>query len=343
MDKINYYLLFVITITLCVITLGAYVRLSHAGLGCPDWPGCYGYLVGVPDNSLEIIAAESIYEGSKVDIMKAWKEMIHRYLAGFLGIFIFIISFIFYKKSSYNLFKLSFFISLFVIFQAALGMFTVTLKLQPVIVMFHLVGGLTIISLLWLLFLRYNSNSFFEKNSFYSKTKISKKEIKSLSILSYVTLFFLIMQIMLGGWTSTNYAALACVDFPKCNASWWPQMDFYNAFFVELATNLNYEFGRLDSPARVAIHFTHRIWAIFAGLIIIILAFKSYKLLKVPYQKFLSLILVLLLFFQILLGVLNVKMSLPIYIAVLHNGNAALLLISLVTQLYFIYTTKKNI
>ncbi len=332
MDKINYYLLFVITITLCVITLGAYVRLSHAGLGCPDWPGCYGYLVGVPDSSLEITAAESIYEGSIVDIMKAWKEMIHRYLAGSLGVFIFIISFIFYKKSSYNLFKFSFFITLLVIFQAILG-----------IVLLHLVGGLTIISLLWLLFLRYNNNSFFEKNSSYSKTKISKKEIKGLSILSYVALFFLTMQIVLGGWTSTNYAALACVDFPKCNTSWWPQMDFYNAFFVELATNLNYEFGRLDSPARVAIHFTHRIWAIFTTLVIIILAFKSYKLLKDPYQKFLSLTLVLLLFFQVLLGILNVKMSLPIYIAVSHNGNAALLLICLVTQLYSIHITKKII
>ena len=103
MDKLNYYLLFVITVTFTVITLGAYVRLSHAGLGCPDWPGCYGFLIGVPDNAVEIAQAESAYEGSNVDIGKAWKEMIHRYLAGFLGIFIFIISYLFYKHNKNKL------------------------------------------------------------------------------------------------------------------------------------------------------------------------------------------------------------------------------------------------
>jgi len=156
MDKLNYYLLFVITVTFTVITLGAYVRLSHAGLGCPDWPGCYGFLIGVPDNAVEIAQAESAYEGSNVDIGKAWKEMIHRYLAGFLGIFIFIISYLFYKHNKNKLFGISFFVSALVIFQATLGMFTVTWQLQPLIVMFHLVGGLAIISLLWLIFLRYN-------------------------------------------------------------------------------------------------------------------------------------------------------------------------------------------
>ena len=133
MKKINYYLLFVISITFSVITLGAYVRLSHAGLGCPDWPGCYGILVGVPDNALEILKAETDWQGWNVDIGKAWKEMIHRYLAGALGIFIFIISFIFYKNNTHKLFKLAFLISFLVIMQAALGAYTVTLQLQPLI------------------------------------------------------------------------------------------------------------------------------------------------------------------------------------------------------------------
>ena len=175
MVKINYYLLFVITITLAVITLGAYVRLSHAGLGCPDWPGCYGYLVGVPDNPLEITNAEKIFEGSSVDIGKAWKEMIHRYLAGALGIFIFIISLIFYKNNTHKLFKLSLLVSFLVIMQAALGMFTVTLQLQPIIVMMHLVGGLTIITLLWLLYLRNNINNYFIESK--SLINISLKKI----------------------------------------------------------------------------------------------------------------------------------------------------------------------
>ena len=341
MTKLNYYLLFVISITFTVITLGAYVRLSHAGLGCPDWPGCYGFLVGVPDNAAEIASAESAYEGSIVDIAKAWKEMVHRYLAGFLGIFIFIISFIFYKNNASKLLGISLLVSVLVIFQAALGMFTVTLQLQPLIVMLHLVGGLTIIALLWLIFLRNNKSTYFGEitnNNF----NISMIKIKRLQAFAFATLSVLIIQIMLGGWTSTNYAALACADFPRCNNSWWPQMDFYNAFIVELATDLNYEFGRLDTPARVAIHFTHRAWAIFATIMVLLLSIFSYFTINSMYQKILSLLLVLFLGTQVLLGVLNIKLGLPILVAVAHNGNAALLLMCLVTQLFFIKGIKNN-
>ena len=341
MTKINYYLLFVITVTFAVITLGAYVRLSHAGLGCPDWPGCYGYLIGVPDNSIEIANAENSFQGSNVDIGKAWKEMIHRYIAGALGIFIFILPFIFYKNNTNKLFKLSLLVSILVVMQAMLGMLTVTLQLQPLIVMMHLMGGLTIITLLWLIFLRYNKNNYFNESQ--SFPNLSLKRIKNLSVLGYITLIVLVIQIMLGGWTSTNYAALACADFPKCNASWWPQMDFYNAFMLELATDLNYEFGRLDSPARVAIHFTHRIWAIVAAAMLVILSIASYKTIKIFYQKIISLCLVLFLFIQVTLGILNIKMGLPIYVAVAHNGNAAILLMCLVTQLYLIRNVKNNL
>ena len=341
MTKINYYLLFVITVTFAVITLGAYVRLSHAGLGCPDWPGCYGYLIGVPDNSIEIANAENSFQGSNVDIGKAWKEMIHRYIAGALGIFIFILPFIFYKNNTNKLFKLSLLVSILVVMQAMLGMLTVTLQLQPLIVMMHLMGGLTIITLLWLIFLRYNKNNYFNESQ--SFPNLSLKRIKNLSVLGYITLIVLVIQIMLGGWTSTNYAALACADFPKCNASWWPQMDFYNAFMVELATDLNYEFGRLDSPARVAIHFTHRIWAIVAAAMLVILSIASYKTIKISYQKIISLCLVSFLFIQVTLGILNIKMGLPIYVAVAHNGNAAILLMCLVTQLYLIRNVKNNL
>jgi cytochrome c oxidase assembly protein subunit 15 len=341
MTKINYYLLFVITVTFAVITLGAYVRLSHAGLGCPDWPGCYGYLIGVPDNSIEIANAENSFQGSNVDIGKAWKEMIHRYIAGALGIFIFILPFIFYKNNTNKLFKLSLLVSILVVIQAMLGMLTVTLQLQPLIVMMHLMGGLTIITLLWLIFLRYNKNNYFNESQ--SFPNLSLKRIKNLSVLGYITLIVLVIQIMLGGWTSTNYAALACADFPKCNASWWPQMDFYNAFMIELATDLNYEFGRLDSPARVAIHFTHRIWAIVAAAMLVILSIASYKTIKISYQKIISLCLVLFLFIQVTLGILNIKMGLPIYVAVAHNGNAAILLMCLVTQLYLIRNVKNNL
>jgi cytochrome c oxidase assembly protein subunit 15 len=207
--------------------------------------------------------------------------------------------------------------------------------------MMHLMGGLTIITLLWLIFLRYNKNNYFNESQ--SFPNLSLKRIKNLSVLGYITLIVLVIQIMLGGWTSTNYAALACADFPKCNASWWPQMDFYNAFMVELATDLNYEFGRLDSPARVAIHFTHRIWAIVAAAMLVILSIASYKTIKISYQKIISLCLVLFLFIQVTLGILNIKMGLPIYVAVAHNGNAAILLMCLVTQLYLIRNVKNNL
>ena len=220
-------------------------------------------------------------------------------------------------------------------------MFTVTLQLQPLIVMLHLVGGLTIIALLWLIFLRNNKSTYFGEitnNNF----NISMIKIKRLQAFAFATLSVLIIQIMLGGWTSTNYAALACADFPRCNNSWWPQMDFYNAFIVELATDLNYEFGRLDTPARVAIHFTHRAWAIFATIMVLLLSIFSYFTINSMYQKILSLLLVLFLGTQVLLGVLNIKLGLPILVAVAHNGNAALLLMCLVTQLFFIKGIKNN-
>ena len=341
MIKINYYLLFVIFTALAVITLGAYVRLSDAGLGCPDWPGCYGHLIGVPNNASEIVVAESNFIGTTFDVIKAWKEMIHRYLAGFLGIFIFIISYIFYKNNVHDIFKLSVLVSFLVIIQAILGMLTVTLQLQPLIVMFHLLGGLTIITLLWLIFLRFNKNNYFSESGFI--TGSTTNHIKILSIFGYTTLIVLVVQIMLGGWTSTNYAALACIDFPKCNTSWWPDMNFSGGFMVQFTSGLNYEFGRLDSPSRVAIHFSHRIWAILVTFMILVLSIISYNIIKILYQKIISYLLVFFLLIQISLGILNVKMSLPIYIAVAHNGNAALLLMCLVTQLYFIRNVKNNL
>ena len=341
MIKINYYLLFVIFTAFAVITLGAYVRLSDAGLGCPDWPGCYGHLIGIPNNTSEIVAAENNFFGTTFDVIKAWKEMIHRYLAGFLGILIFIISLIFYKNNVHNIFKLSAIISVLVIMQAILGMLTVTFQLQPLIVMFHLLGGLTIITLLWLIFLRFNKNSYFSESEFVDN--VMNNQVNMLLMFGYATLIVLVIQIMLGGWTSTNYAALACFDFPKCNTFWWPDMNFIDAFTVQFTTGLNYEFGRLDSPARVAIHFSHRILAILVTFMILALSIISYKIIKVSYQRIISYLLVFFLLIQVLLGILNVKMSLPIYIAVAHNGNAALLLMCLVTQLYFIRNVKNNL
>ncbi len=339
MDKINYYLLFIITVTFTVITLGAYVRLSHAGLGCPDWPGCYGFLFGIPSGPNEILVAESKFYGFLVDELKAWKEMIHRYLAAFLGFFIFSLIYVFYKNK--KLLFLSVLLSIIIIAQALLGMLTVALKLQPLIVMLHLAGGLTIISLLWLIFLKVNQNYFY--NLTFDLKNISLKKIRNLLFFSYVVFIVLIIQILLGGWTSANYAALACTDFPKCHNEWFPKIDFYKAFFVEISPNLNYEFGRLDSEARVTIHYIHRIWAIFTAIMILCLSLISYKIIKNKTQILISFFLIFLLFIQITLGILNVKMSLPIYIAVAHNGNAVLLLLCLVTQLYIIKIIKNNL
>ena len=158
--SINNILYIMLVLVFTIITFGAYVRLSDAGLGCPDWPGCYGILLGVPETASEITEAEQLFKGSQVDIGKAWKEMIHRYLAGIFGLVILAFVYIIYKYDYKNLKKISMFTGLLVLLQAFLGLLTVSEQLQPLIVSLHLVGGLSIFSLIWLIFIKHKSYIF---------------------------------------------------------------------------------------------------------------------------------------------------------------------------------------
>lgn len=306
-----------------VITLGAYVRLSNAGLGCPDWPGCYGQLL-VPVENREIEDANKAYPQRPVETAKAWKEMIHRYAAGILLLLVFYITFRSwkFKQSDPTNAKLSLVLTCLIIFQALLGMWTVTLLLKPVIVMAHLLGGMTVLLLLvWLI----NNNSF-------KQLRLSEKD-KKIFPLAAIGLMVVYLQIFLGGWTSANYAALVCADFPVCQGQWLPKMDFANGFTFWTGFGQNYEFGVLATEARTAIHVSHRFGALVTLIMISYLCLRAITA-SSPRLKFFGATSLILLLVQITLGILNIKLVLPINIAVAHNGVAALLLISVGSLLY---------
>jgi len=301
-------------LTLCVVVFGAYVRLTDAGLGCPDWPGCFGTLT-VPESEFAIMEAQGLYPGSIVEVGKAWREMIHRYLAGILGLLILLISFVSYKIRQQLKVRLAlpFIILALVIFQATLGMWTVTELLKPAIVTAHLMGGMTILALLTYLTHRHIGSV--------SNTIIINPRIKPYIRFGFILLF---IQILLGGWTSTNYAALACTDFPTCHGSLMPDMDFKNGFnpFRELGMTASGE--GLSIKALQAIQWVHRVGALVLTAYFI---FMAYLLRKYPSTRFYQNILLLILLFQVIIGIANLVMYLPLFLATLHNLGAALLVI----------------
>lgn len=310
-------------LALIVIVLGAYVRLSHAGLGCPDWPGCYGKII-VPSSEADTAQANSAYPERPLEQGKAWKEMIHRYAASTLGLLILIMAALSWRNS--QLAHMRVFTSALlalVIFQGLLGMWTVTLLLKPVIVMLHLLGGLTILSLLFWAVLRQQSH----QGLFVS--------VGNKALLPFVNigLFVLVCQISLGGWTSSNYAALVCPDFPTCQGVWWPNMDFKEGFILWRGLGIDYEGGVLHGAARTAIHMSHRIGAIITFIVILFVAIQAIRS-KLKKLKYSGVAVLILLITQLSLGIANIKLFLPLSVAVAHNGVAALLLLSLVTLLH---------
>ncbi|HET9679134.1 MAG TPA: COX15/CtaA family protein [Gammaproteobacteria bacterium] len=313
-----------------VIVLGAYVRLSHAGLGCPDWPGCYGQLIA-PDAPHEIASANADFE-RPVEPAKAWKEMVHRYFASFLGVLILALAVMAWRqrKRQDAPVKLSLFLVALVIFQGALGMWTVTLLLKPLIVTLHLLGGMATFALLLLLSLRTSG-----------RLDGLPDVSAALRRFAALALAVLIIQIALGGWTSTNYAALACPDFPTCQAQWIPDMDFATGFTLWHGLGINYEGGILHHPARVAIHFTHRVGALVTFILISTLALLLFRQRHAVLRTLGGVVLALLLM-QVSLGVSVVMLALPLPLAVMHNGTAALLLAAMVT-LNFALTRQKRV
>lgn len=316
----SYYRLIILTCILAfvVIVLGAYTRLADAGLGCPDWPGCYGHLT-VPETA-EQVTDKSYLEQRPLEPAKGWKEMIHRYFAGTLGLAILVIavwSWLRRRSDPDHPVWLPTFLLALVIFQAALGMWTVTLLLKPVIVMAHLLGGFATFSLLVLLALRVREEHPLER---FGSGRWRGAAMAALLIL--------VVQIGLGGWTSSNYAALSCLDFPTCQGSWTPEMDFGEAFVMWRGLGVNYEYGVLEHPARTAIHVTHRIGALvtllFLGWLVLTLLRGEANM------RGAAMLVGGLLLLQVALGIGNVLLHLPLGVATAHNGVAALLLVSLV-------------
>lgn len=360
----------------CVVVLGSFTRLSDAGLGCPDWPTCYGHF-WVPKTEADVAKANELFAHAPVEHDKTWPEQLHRLFASSLGLLILVIfgfclkavdrehpwrsvvvclgilivatvtrifaghvldpylwiivaayflnlsRLIIFQDESKTPFKLPAFIAGLVILQGLFGMWTVTLNLWPQVVTLHLLGGFATFSLLWLLFQRLAGWHWHADAAIVVK-------FMQLRPLAMLVLVLVACQIALGGWLSANYAALACPDFPLCQNSIWPEAKFAQGFNIFQHIGPNYLGGLLESKARIAIHLTHRIGAmfvlVFASILIVKLWLTEYK-----QARHLAVVLSAVLGLQVLLGILNVELSLPLSVAVLHNAVGALLLLTIIT------------
>ena len=307
-----------VILAFCVVVVGAYTRLVDAGLGCPDWPGCYGMLT-VPDSETETSRAEQLYPEFPVDQAKAWTEMIHRYIATLLGIVVIGIVVVAWRGRMAMTLPVT--LLGLVILQGAFGAWTVTLKLWPQVVTAHLLGGFCTLALLWLYFLRLDGVTL---------PRIQPR----LRFHLWILFAAVVLQVALGGWTSSNYAALACPEFPHCHGTLFPTADFLAGFNIFQDIGPNYLGGELSNDARIAIQMVHRWGAYFVMLIGVALLFRLDLVPKI--------ILGAVLVTQFCLGVLNVVLSLPLAIAVLHNAVAAILLLTVVTLLISAKPSRTN-
>ncbi|MBK1851487.1 COX15/CtaA family protein [Marinobacter sp. 1-4A] len=328
---------FSVVLAVVVIMLGAWTRLVDAGLGCPDWPGCYGFL-SVPQSESHIAIANARFPDTPVDVAKGWPEMIHRYAAGTLGLVVFgLAASAVRQRRSGVPFKLPLFIAGFILLQGAFGMWTVTLKLWPQVVALHLLGGFTTLSLLTLLVLRLRK--FSAADSGVAKTEAEKplkptaaaSRLASLRPWLYGGLLLIVLQIALGAWTASNYAAVACTDLPTCQGQWWPEgMDFQHGFDITQHVGPNYLGGQLTADGRVAIHVTHRVGALvvlayFSVLLTLIWRRSKNRELHRPVVLVTAALLA-----QITLGLANIVFHIPLPIAVAHNAMGAGLLLSVI-------------
>ena len=358
-----------VLLALCVIVFGGFVRLSNAGLSCPDWPTCYGKATW-PTLDHEIASANESYERA-VEVSKAWREQFHRHIAALLGVFVLVLALLAARRqklgiasvlgasalvalsipiymgiegrfASNHMLSVALFIVaelmllahalrgthgdasrfsalllMVIIFQAVLGMWTVIWLVKPVIVMAHLLGGLLTLSMLtWLAFKTMPGSA------------LVLAEAPRLRRLLWIGLVLLVVQIALGGWTSANYAALACgTDFPTCLGQWWPAQDYREGFVLWRGIGVDYEGGVLDGAARVAIQMSHRIMAL---LVVGHLLVVGLRMVRTPGLVFWGVVLLVLLSAQVALGISNVVLGLPLWVATAHNAGAALLLFTVV-------------
>jgi len=324
-DKYRKLVWITLFFTFDLIIFGAFTRLTDSGLGCPDWPGCYGQANPLQAHA-NISAAETAMPTGPVTVIKAWIEMIHRYLAMGIGVLIVALMAISWRrwlqsdraevKFSPVLPTLLF---AFVCLQGAFGAWTVTMKLQPIIVTTHLLLGMTLLALLtW----------FGARQSDYPPASQSASALRIPATLAIV---LLAIQIALGGWVSTNYAALACADFPLCNGTLWPQMDFANGFTLwrNLGMTANGEY--LPFQALTAIHWTHRA---FAFVVAVLVARVAISALRIDDLHKIALWLLIMIALQFAIGIATIFLQLPLPLAVLHNGGAATLVFLLVMLNY---------
>jgi len=321
-----------------VVVLGAFTRLVDAGLGCPDWPGCYGHLTW-PQSEGSVARAAARFPEFPVEHDKTWPEMVHRYFAGTLGLVILGIAIANWRwavRSTTDAFprKHTLGLLVLVIVQALFGMWTVTLKLWPQVVTAHLLGGFATLSLLWLLSQRYAQH-------YWRLPYMAHRLLQGLKPLAWMGLVLVVLQIALGGWVSSNYAALACTDFPTCHGEWWPEMDFVHGFNFAQSTGPNYLGGLLEGSARTAIHVTHRLGAIAVTLVLMWLGLRLW-LLGQPAPRRLAAVILVALAVQLTLGITNVLASLPLAVAVAHNAVGALLLLTLVTLVHRIHAAQSS-
>ena len=308
-----------------VVVVGAWVRLTDAGLGCPDWPGCYGHLH--PAELLDRVGAvNAAYPARPFDYQKALHEMVHRYIATTLGLVVIALAAFAWwnRRTPAQPRVLPFVLLVLVCVQGALGAFTVTLLLRPLIVTAHLVGGLSTLSLLWWLSLAPEHRD----------VKAAERPVRRLALIALAALA---LQILLGGWTSSNYAAVACPDFPTCQGKYWPPTNFRDAFTMSRGPGGDYERGVLDQPSRTAIHVSHRAGAVVAGALLLALAFGAWSRAQTASVRRAALLLAVAVALQWLIGINLVWQGFPLGLGTAHNAGAALLLLAtlaLVRQLW---------
>jgi cytochrome c oxidase assembly protein subunit 15 len=292
-----------------VVVVGAWVRLTNAGLGCPDWPGCYGHMhpAQAAERVTEINAANP---DRPFDYQKAVNEMVHRYIVGGLGLLVISLALlsVMNRRDPAQPRVLPWILVALLVVQALLGMWTVTLLLKPLIVTLHLLGGLLTLALLWWLALPPARR----------ELKAAERPMRRLAIAGIAVLA---AQVALGGWTSTNYAAAACPDFPTCQASWWPPMDFRNAFILWRGLGIDYEGGVLDAPARVAIHYTHRLGAYVTAFVLLMVVAGTWRRGQSRATRIAG------------IGMNLVWKGWPLSLGTAHNAGAALLVLATVALL----------
>lgn len=332
-DKYRKLVWITVFLTFDLIMFGAFTRLTDSGLGCPDWPGCYGQANPFQAHA-DISAAEAAMPTGPVTVIKAWIEMIHRYFAMGIGMLIVSLMVIAWRKhlkpaSGSVKFSPLFPTMLFgfVCLQGAFGAWTVTMKLQPVIVTIHLLLGMFLLALLtW----------FGARQSEYPPVSSQAAALRLPSILAAM---LLTIQIALGGWVSTNYAALACMDFPLCHGALLPDMDFTHGFTLWRDLGMTAKGEYIPFSALTAIHWTHRIFAFIAAATVAWVAFRAMKIEGLHKTARWLLIVIAV---QLTTGISNIFLALPLALAVIHNGGAALLTLLMALLIYKIRLAPRN-